>query len=129
MPQPISLSSMKAFILHYEEEYIKENMRNPNYYFPYLKKHGVITDKQHQEMRQIANIELRIAKLIKVVSLHFKGFDLFLRLCRLHRPDNHISSYLKRRLNETMSLSSSGAELAGNCIESSNTAKCYLTVG
>ncbi len=91
---------VKAFVLLSEEEYLKENVKNPECYFVSLKKHNILTEEQCQELRTISGFKARMAKLVELVSTHPKGFDVFCTLTRKNREDNHVSSFLKRKLSE-----------------------------
>ena len=107
---------VKALVLRIEEDYLKENLRNPDYYSLSLKKHNILTSAQFQELKNVADVNARTVQLMEIVSAHPRGYDVLSMLIRKNRPDNHVLSYLKRKVSETSLLltTSSGKDWLGD---------------
>ena len=109
MANSVANPRIKAFVLLNEEEYLKENIRNPDRYFHSLKKHNILTEEQCQEIKNISDIKDRIVRLVELISSHRRGFDVFSTITRKSNVDIHIASHLSKKVSEAALLLESPA--------------------
>jgi len=93
-------SRVKALVLRIEEDYLKENIRNPDCYYLSLKRQNVLTGTQLQELKNVADVCARTVKLMELVSAHPRGYDVLSTMIRENRAENHVHSYLKRKVSD-----------------------------
>ncbi len=79
---------------------MEEHIRSPGRYFHSLTAKGVLNEDQCSTIMQQGTEEYKIRKLLELISLHERGYDVFVADLKRQRIAAHVAVHLKKRVNE-----------------------------